>query len=84
MFQHGRELTSIREGQRPILDALNVTREETEITNLEYLSPLGKRDHVVLSVRYILQENCVEDSVDSVLIYNKADFPAIQNRLRSI
>ncbi len=73
----------MREGQRATLDDLIITQEETEITELEYLSPLGKSDHVVLSFKYVLKGNYVESPVEQ-LNYYKADYPAIQKGLRTI
>ncbi len=65
------------EGQRAILDDLIITQEETEITEL---SPLGKRDHVVLSFKHMLKGNYVASPVE-LLTYYKADYPAIHKGL---
>ncbi len=83
LHQHCREPRRIREGQRATLDDLIITQEETEITELEYLSPLGKSDRVVLSFKYMLKGNYVESPVEQ-LNYYKADYPAIQKGLRTI
>ena len=45
--------TRIRHGQEPLILDLVITNEEGMIKDIEYLSPLGKSDHIVICFNFI-------------------------------
>ena len=47
-YQHITKLTRIRHGQETSILDLLITNDEGMIEDIEYLSPLGKSDHIVV------------------------------------
>ena len=50
LIQHVYEDTRVRKGQVSSLLDLVITRDEEVVTNIEYLSPLGKSDYLLLKI----------------------------------
>ena len=53
LYQHITKPTRIRQGQEPSILDLLITNEEGMIKDLEYLSPLGKSDHLVINFEFV-------------------------------
>ena len=53
-YQHVHQYTRYREGQKSSLLDLIITNEEQDIENLEMFHPLGKSDHVVMKIDYVI------------------------------
>ena len=52
-YQHITKLTRIRHGQGLSILDLEITSEEGMIEDIEYLSPFGKSDHIVIWFNFI-------------------------------
>jgi len=80
LIQYVSENTRYREGNIPSLLDLVMTNESDMIDTIEYSSPLGKSDHVVINFIF----NCYsEESSDSVnrYLYHKGDYDKLRDRL---
>ena len=60
LTQHIEQYTRVRGTDNPSLLDLLFTRNENEVENIEYNSPLGKSDHVVLKWNYIVAYDILE------------------------
>ena len=83
LFQHCMEPTRYRDGQNPTLDDLILTNEELMISDLNYLSPLGKSDHVVISFSYKFSGSTIEKPQNKPN-YNKANYKKMEEDLGTI
>ena len=80
LCQNVAEFTRFRGSDRPSLLDLVITKSEIEIQNMQYLSPVGNSDHVVLLFDYILSNLTEADRTESyVLNYFKTDFEAMHS-----
>lgn len=78
-FQHIDEPTRARGSDTPSLIDLILTNEESQVSNLSYLAPLGKSDHSVLTFTF---ECYLEpESEDVNYNYHKVDFEAMKGHL---
>ena len=53
LFQHVKQATRMRDNQQESMLDLILTNEENMIGHIEYLPPLGKRDHVIIQFSLI-------------------------------
>ena len=77
------EPTRGRINQNPHILDLLLTNEEGMVSDVEYLSPLGKSDHPVLTFKF----NCYIEQSNSERIkfyYDKADFNGFRSDLNDI
>ena len=81
LYQHVTEPTRCRGTNTPSIIDLILSGDENQISNLEYLSPLGKSDHSVLSFSV---KCCSERKAPTLrFTYNNADFISMKNHLSS-
>ena len=81
LHQHVKELTRCRGNDEPSTIDLILTGDEHQITELQYLNPLGKSDHSVLTFNF----NCSTETkkLTQRYIYGKADYLAMKQHLES-
>ena len=81
LYQHVQEPTRCRGTDDPSLIDLILTGEDNQITDLEYLSPLGKSDHSVLVFNF----KCYAESkvASKRYIYKSADITSMKHYLDS-
>ena len=81
-YQHTMQPTRYRENQTPSLIDLILTNEEDMITNVQYLSPLGKSDHIIM----VLDTNMNISDKDYTLryAYDKGNYEEILNSLKKV
>ena len=79
LHQHVNEPTRCRGTNDPSTIDLILTDEENQITNLQYLSPLGKSDHCTLSFNF----KCYTDRKTTLkkYVFAAADFASMKNHL---
>ncbi|CAG2257804.1 unnamed protein product [Mytilus edulis] len=83
LYQHVLKPTRGRINQDPHILDLLLTNEEGMISDVEYLSPLGKSDHSVLTFKF----NCYIEETNSERIkfyYDKADLDGLRTDLSNI
>ena len=83
LFQHVNKPTRGRGADTPHLLDLIMTNVEEMITDIDHLSPLGKSDHSVLSLKI----NCysrINTYAKQKIYYNKANYEEIKNELNKI
>ncbi|XP_066935451.1 uncharacterized protein [Clytia hemisphaerica] len=80
-YQHVDEPTRARGTDTPSLIDLILTNEESQVSNITYLSPLHKSDHSVLSFTFecYLETECIIENYN----YNKADFEAMKGHFEN-
>ena len=80
-YQHVDEPTRARGTDEPSLVDLVLTNEEDQVNNINYLAPLDKSDHSVLSFSF----ECYLDPevLPERFNYNKADFTSMKRHLES-
>ena len=80
LFQHVLKPTRIRMSQEPSILDLIITNEEEMIEDMEYLSPLGKSDHIILmfNFRTYYYHEYIEKTV---FPYEKGNYKEVQNYL---
>ncbi len=61
LYQHITEYTHYKEGQNPSLLDLILTNEEGMVNDIQYVSPLGKNDHVCLVFNTTIYASTVEN-----------------------
>ena len=81
LYQHIQEPTRCRGTDEPSTIDLILTGEEAQVSNVKYMSPLGKSDHSVLLFTF----NCYFDSkpTTSQFLYEKGDFTAMRQLLEN-
>ena len=84
LFQLVDKPTRYREGQKPSLLDLIITNEENFINDIEYCSPLGKSDHLVLQFDMICCIEYIEGETQGRYIYNKGDYKKLIEDLSKI
>ena len=67
-----------RQGQRDLLLDLVLTRDENNISDIEYLEPLGKSDHSVLLVKINKQVDVGDVGPNTKLCLNAGDYDAMR------
>ena len=80
LFQHVNNPTRGRGSDTPHLLDLVITNIERMVTDIEHMSPLGKSDHSILSLKL----NCyskINTYSKTKIYYDKADYDTIQNEL---
>ena len=79
LYQHVMEPTRSRGNDEPSLIDLILTNEEMQVSDINYLSPIGKSDHSVVSFTY----KCYVDFDNKKTRHNyqKADFVAMRENL---
>ena len=83
LYQHITKWTRIRHGQEPSILDLVITNEEDMTEDIEYLSPHGKSDHIVICfnfICYIQQTN--KDKL--TYCYEKGNCDAMRTELEHI
>ena len=80
-YQHVQQSTRYREGQKSSLLDLIITNEEHAIDNLEMYHPLGKSDHVVLKIDYVIPV-VYKNNIEKYRFY-KGDFIGLNNHLNN-
>lgn len=84
MTQHVNQHTRLRHGQNPTLDDLVLSSDDELIEKIEYLSPLGKSDHVVLIVKLnVVPREVIQDNIPR-LVLARGDYEGIREELRKI
>ena len=74
--QHIMKPTRIRQGQEPSILDLVITNKEEMIKDLEYLRPLGKSDHIVIT--FNIKCHRMQDNREKIsYCYDKADYEAM-------
>ncbi len=83
LYQHITECTRYREGQNPSLLDLILTNEECMINDIQYVSPLGKSDHVCL----VFNTNMFASTVENIkprYAYHMGNYKKINENLKLI
>ncbi len=81
-FQHTLQPTRYRENQTPSLIDLVLTSEEDMITNIQYLPPLGKSDHIIMIMDTNL--DITDKDYSMRYAYDKGNYEEIMNNLGKI
>lgn len=79
LFQHIQEPTRCRGTDDPSVIDLIFSCEEDQISNLNYIAPLGKSDHSVLSFNFNCYTNCKGPS--KRYVYDSGNFLAMRQLL---
>ena len=77
LTQHVREPTRGRFGQNPNILDLVFTQGEEELGEIEFLSPLGKSDHVCMLFNFLCPMSR-EPVTRKVFLYDKADYEKLR------
>ena len=79
LFQHVKESTRCRGTNEPFLLDLVLSDEETQISDLAYLAPLGRSDHCILAFNFecYLEQTSPSERFE----YAKASFTAMERDL---
>ncbi len=83
LYQHITEYTRYREGQNPSLPDLILTNEEGMVNDIQYVSPLGKSDHVCLVFNINMYASTVEN-IKPRYAYQRAKYENISENLKQI
>ena len=83
LFQHVSEPTRARGTDEPSLLDLIITNEEMQVSDIQYISPLGKSDHSVICFKYNCYLNVTKHRHES-FSYNKADYDAMRKYLTDV
>ena len=81
-FQHVYENTRQRGSDAPSLLDLVITNEENLINKLEFLAPLGKSDHSVLSFDIVCEEEAPPPVIKAV--YEKGDYVRFEQMMNEV
>ena len=78
--QHITEPTRYREGNTPTCHDLLITSTETDVTDIQYLPPIGASDHVTLQCT-IKADEPTTPATRVVKLYDKTDFTKLREML---
>merc|ERR1712035_206377 len=81
LHQHINEPTRMRGEDRPTILDLLFTRTEEEVTNIQYKTPIGNSDHVVLQFDFLVQyevEYVKEKYKEDRLNYKKGNYEKLR------
>ena len=82
LYQHSSEPTCFKPGVFPSLLDLVITNEEGMMSDLSYLSPLGKSDHLSLQFSFNLTSN---DNLDYAKFnLNAGDYDHLRSQVHSL
>ena len=86
LHQNVAENTRIRGSDNPTKLDLVFTANRDDIEDIEYISPLGKSDHVVLKIRYrLLHESMVEEKqCERKLNYKRGNYNDLRSYFENI
>ena len=79
-YQHVLSPTRYREGEEPSLLDLIFTNEEAMIEQISHQSPIGKSDHSVLNMKFLIQHTSTFKP-RTVRCYDKGDYDGMRNDL---
>ena len=80
-YQHVTSPTRYREGHEPSTLDLVFTNEESMIEHIDYQSPLGKSDHSVLYMKFLLKQ-ASKFQPKTVHMYDKGDYQKMNEELK--
>jgi len=83
LHQHIKEWTRCRSGQQPSTLDYVLTDEDNVIQEVSYTPPLGKSDHVCISLNYIKQEP-ESEAASTTYDFWKGDYVKIREELQRI
>jgi exonuclease III len=83
LYQHTTEHTRYREGHNPSLLDLIITNEEGMVNKIQYLSPLGKSDHICISFDTNMYAH-VEENDKPRYAYHRGNYTKMTENLRNI
>ncbi len=83
LYQHIPEYTPYREGQISSLLDLILTNEEGMVSNIQYVSPLCKSDHVCLLFNTNLYSSTVEN-IKPRYAYHRGNYENMNENLKQI
>merc|ERR1712035_278838 len=81
LHQHVNKPTRMRGEDRPTIVDLLFTRTEEEVTNIQYKTPLGNSDHVVLQFDFLVQydvEDVKEKYKEDRLNYKRGNYEKLR------
>lgn len=81
LFQHVDQPTRYRHGQNPTLDDLVLSSDPDLIKDIQYLHPLGKSDHVCISMKVIAEPVQEENKAAVRYMYNRGNYDEIRKNL---
>ena len=86
LAQHIEHYTRVRGTDNPSLLDLLFTRNENEVENIEYNSPLGKSDHVVLKWNYIVAYDILEyeERHDKQYNFKRGNYKGLKEHFKGI
>jgi len=77
LFQHAHESTRFRNDQRPSCLDYVFTDEDNLVQDLQYRSPLGKSDHVVLTWKIAVHAEELKSHLNKYNCYETGPFPTV-------
>ena len=78
LHQHVREPTRQRGRNEPSILDLVITKEESNVDEISYNSPLGKSDHSLLTFRFRCYADNCEEEEQEIWLYKKADYATMK------
>ena len=84
LVQHVDKPTRFRDGQKSNVLDLILTKEDTDILNIEYCSPIGKSDHSLMKITTSLPRQVIEENGTLKFDWNKADFTKFRDYINQI
>ena len=86
LTQHIEQHTRVRGMDHPSLLDLLFTRHENEIEDIEYKSPLGKSDHVVVKWNYIVAYDIIEydEKYNKQFNFRKGNYKGLKEHFKEI
>ena len=82
--QHVDQPTRHRAGQKSNILDLILTKDPNDITSIDYCSPLGKSDHILLKVKTTIKKDKIKEEKNQRYDFNKGNYTEMKDYIKNI